>query len=75
MRGKSIFLIYILPILTLVLGAAIGSVWYPFGEQDVSAVVGAAVLTGACLVLIFGLSRRQWGRKGFNMPTITNIWD
>lgn len=69
------FVIYNLPILALVLGAAIESAWNPVGEQDISAVVGAAVLTGACLVLIFGLGRRQWGRKGFNMPTITNILD
>jgi positive regulator of sigma E activity len=73
--GKSMFVIYILPILALVLGAAIGSAWNPFGGQDISAVVGAVVLTGACLGLIFGLSRRQWGRKGLNMPTITNILD
>jgi len=73
-RNHVMFVISILPILALVLGAALGSAWNPFGEH-ISAAVGAVALTGACLGLIFELRRRQWGRKGLNMPTIRNILD
>ena len=59
-RNHVRFVISILPILGLVLGAALGSAWNPYGEQDISAAVEAVALAGACLGLIFELSRRQW---------------
>ncbi len=74
-KGKSMFMVYILPILILIVGAGIGNVWDPFGNQNLSAVVGAFVLLILSLLLIFRLNRRKWGPEGSHLPKITSILD
>jgi len=71
--AKSLFIVYLTPILALILGAIIGTTWNPFGNQNVSAVIGAIILLVICLGLIFGLHKRNIQEKGLDMPTITQI--
>ncbi len=71
--AKSLFIVYLLPILALILGAIIGTTWNPFGNQNVSAVIGAIILLVICLGLIFSLHKRKIQEKGLDMPTITQI--
>ena len=72
-KGKALFMVYILPILALIIGAGIGNAWNPFGNQNLSAVLGALILLILSLFLIFRLNRSKWGPKGSNMPRITSI--
>ena len=68
--GKSMFVVYILPILALIIGAALGNGLDPFGNQNASAAIGALVFLALGLWLVFSISRKQ---KGAGFPTITNI--
>ena len=69
--GKSMFTIYILPILALIIGALGGMSLNPIGNENLSAVIGAFVLFIFSLGLIFGLNKKKWGLKGTNRPSIT----
>ncbi|MCF8105297.1 MAG: SoxR reducing system RseC family protein [Desulfohalobiaceae bacterium] len=68
--GRSMFIVYILPILALIIGAGLGNGLDPFGNQNVSAAIGALVFLVLGLWLVFSITRRQ---KGAGFPTITNI--
>jgi len=71
--SKSIFIVYILPILSLIVGAILGGTLNPFGDQDLSAVFGSAVLFIICLGLMLGIYIKNWRQKSSNMPKITKI--
>ncbi len=71
--GKSIFIIYFLPILSLIIGAILGNAFNPLANHNLSAVLGAILFLAICLGLVFGLNRRKWQQAGRNAPRITNI--
>jgi len=71
--GKSMIVVYLLPILALILGAVLGAAWNPLNNQDLSAVAGAVIVFICCLGLILGINRKNLGERGGNMPSITKI--
>jgi sigma-E factor negative regulatory protein RseC len=71
--GKSVFIVYLFPILSMIIGAVLGNILNPLGDQNLSAVLGAVLLLVICLALNFGINRSKWQQTGPNAPRITNI--
>lgn len=70
---KASFILYIIPLISLVAGAAAGLWLDPLNNQDLSSVLGGFGLLLVCYIAIRAYSRNKYRRKQSFQPVIQEI--
>jgi sigma-E factor negative regulatory protein RseC len=72
-KAKASLILYIIPVLALLIGAALGSSIDPFHNPDLSAVAAGLVFLCLSFWRIRGYAARKYGRDPSYQPTISHV--
>jgi sigma-E factor negative regulatory protein RseC len=72
-EAKASFILYIVPVLSLLLGALIGTLFDPFNHTDFSAVAVGLSFVAISFLLIKKYAAWKYGRKRSYRPSISEV--